>query len=211
MKLETGTLIGEVEIKPLEAIPLFILKMTVLEQRFLETVPSRLKNIEVGLGQLNENLSKLIERLDTERTSSPIGVLQDSKPLCNHSIIDASGAARLLKENLQGLDHEEVWILLLNHDLKAIKKERITIGTLTQSLMDTRRIVKAALDETASNIILFHNHPSSNPIPFSADIKRTEELRDSLKLFSIDLTDHIIIGGNGNTYYSFAEEKVQSL
>lgn len=177
----------------------------------METVPSQLKQIEVGLGQLNENLSKLIERLDTERTSSPIGVLQDSKPLCNHSIIDASGAARLLKENLQGLDHEEVWILLLNHDLRPMKKDRINIGNLSETLMDTRRIVKVVLDNTASNVILFHNHPSSNPVPSTADIKRTKELRDSLKLFSIDLTDHIIISGNGETYYSFAEEKVQSL
>lgn len=177
----------------------------------MEIVPSQLRNIEVGLGQLNENLSMLIERQDAERTSSTAVVLQDSKPLCNHSIIDASGAAKLLKKDLQNLDHEEVWIMLLNHDLRPMKKERINIGTLSQSLMDTRMIVKAALDNTASCIILFHNHPSSNPIPSSADIKRTEELRNSLKLFSIDLTDHIIISGNGETFYSFAEEKVQSL
>ena len=176
----------------------------------METVPSQLKRIEVGLGQLNKNLSELLELLDAERTSSA-GVLHDSKPLCNHSITDASGAAKLLKKDLCNLDHEEVWILLLNHDLRPMKKERINIGTLSQSLMDTRRIVKVAIDNTASCIILFHNHPSSNPIPSSADIKRTEELRDSLKLFSIDLTDHIIIGGNGETFYSFAEEKVQSL
>lgn len=185
--------------------------MTVLEQRFYESVPSQLKRIELGLGQLNENLSRLIEHLESEKTSSPIGVLQDSKPLCNHSIIDASGAAKLLKEDLQGLDHEEVWILLLNHDMRPMKKERINIGNLSASIVDTRRIVKSSLNNTASSIILFHNHPSSNPVPSSEDIKRTEELRDSLKLFSIDLTDHIIIGGNGETYYSFAEEKVQSL
>ena len=185
--------------------------MTILEQRFMETVPSQLKQIEVGLGQLNENLSGLLERLDAERTSSAAGVLHDAKLLCHHSITDASGAAKLLKKDLCNLDHEEVWILLLNHDLRPMKKDRINIGNLSETLMDTRRIVKVALDNTASNVILFHNHPSSNPVPSTADIKRTKELRDSLKLFSIDLSDHIIISGNGETYYSFAEEKVQSL
>lgn len=183
--------------------------MANLEQRFMKTVPSHLRQIEVGLGQLNDNLSGLIERLDSGRTSS--GVLQDSEPLCNHSIIDAEGAARLLLDNLQGLDHEEVWILLLNQDMRPMKKERINIGNLSASLMDVRRIVKAALDNTASSVILFHNHPSSNPIPSEADIKQTEQLRDSLKLFSIVLTDHIIIGGDGKNFFSFADGKVQSL
>lgn len=177
----------------------------------MEIVPSQLKQIEVGLGQLNENLSGLLERLDTERTSSSNSVLDDSTPLSNYSIIDANGAAKLLKKDLSGLDHEEVWILLLNHDLRPMKKQRINIGTLSETLMDTRRIVKTALDNTASNVILFHNHPSGNPTPSRADIKRTDELKKSMDLFNIGLTDHIIISGNGETYYSFAEEKVKSL
>lgn len=169
-----------------------------------------MKNLDVGLGQLNENLSKLIECLENERASLS-GILHDSTPISHNQIYNSDGAAKLLKENLQRLDHEEVWVLLLNQDMRPTRKERINIGTLSQSLVDVRRIVKTALDNATSSIILFHNHPSSNPIPSEEDIKRTEEIRDSLKLFSIDLTDHIIIGGNGNTYYSFAEGKVQSL
>ena len=180
--------------------------MTVLEQRALENLPS----IGQELKRLNDNLSRLIRRLDSDRTSTS-GVLHDSTPICNHSIIDSDGAARLLKEDLQRLDHEEVWILLLNADMRPMKKERINIGSLSTTIIDVRRIVKAAIDNAAASIILFHNHPSSNPVPSSEDIKRTGELRDALKLFSIDLTDHIIIGGNGSTYYSFADEKVQSL
>lgn len=185
--------------------------MTILEQRFYESVPSRLIQLELGLGQLNENLSRIIERLDSGRASTSTIALHDSKPLCNHSIIDSDGAARLLKADLQDLDHEEVWILLMNQDMRPLSKERINIGSLSQTIIDVRRIVKKALDNAASSIILFHNHPSSNPVPSEEDIKRTGELRDALKLFSIDLTDHIIIGGNGETYYSFADEKVQSL
>lgn len=184
--------------------------MTILEQRFLETVPSRLNQLEVGLGQLNENISRLIDHLESERTSLS-GALKDSAPICHNRIYDSDGAAKFLKKDLQHLDHEEVWVLLLNHDMRPMRKERFNIGNLSQTLIDTRRIVKAALDNTASSIIIFHNHPSSNPLPSEEDIKRTDELRDSLKLFSIDLADHIIIGGNGETYFSFADGKVKSL
>lgn len=179
--------------------------MTILEQRVLEVVPS----IGQELRKLNDNLSRLIEHLGNEETTS--GFLHDATPISHNQICDSDSAAKLLKKDLQNLDHEEVWILLLNQNLRPMKKERINIGNLSETLIDVRRIVKAALDNTASSIILFHNHPSDNPFPSSEDIKRTEELRESLKLFSIDLTDHIIIGGNGNTYYSFADEKVQSL
>lgn len=171
-----------------------------------------MNQLEVGLGQLNDNLSRLVEHLENGRaSSSSVCALKDVTPISHNQIYDSNGAAKLLKKDLQRLDHEEVWILLLNQDMRPMKKERINIGTLSQSLLDVRRIVKTALDNTASDVILFHNHPSSNPIPSEEDIKRTEELRDALKLFSIDLTDHIIIGGNGRTFYSFADGKVQSL
>lgn len=182
--------------------------MTILEQRALETIPS----IGRELGKLNENLSRLIELLENERASyASACALKDSAPISHNQIYDSEGAAKLLKKDLQNLDHEEVWILLLNQDMRPMKKERINMGTLSQSLLDVRRIVKTALDNAASDVILFHNHPSSNPVPSEEDIKRTEELRDALKLFSINLADHIIIGGNGRSFYSFADGKVQSL
>lgn len=182
--------------------------MTILEQRALETIPS----IGRELGKLNDNLSRILELLENRTASSAsVWALKDSAPISHNQIYDSNGAAKLLKKDLQLLDHEEVWILLLNQDMRPMKKERINMGTLSQSLLDVRRIVKTALDNAASDVILFHNHPSSNPVPSEEDIKRTEELRDALKLFSIDLADHIIIGGNGRTYYSFADGKVQSL
>lgn len=176
--------------------------MTTLEQRFLETVPAELR-------KLNDNLSRLATLLEGRRTST---LLQDSTPLLgNNSIIDSDGAARLLREDLRNLDHEEVWILLLNSDMKPLRKERINMGNLTQTTLDTRRIVKTAIDNTAASVILYHNHPSGNPTPSDADLTMTSELRDALKLFSIGLNDHIIISGNGKSYYSFAEEQVRSL
>lgn len=184
--------------------------MTQLEQTFYQTTPTHLVGIEVELGKLNENMSRILELLENKRTSD-MDVLKDSKPLCNHSIMDSDGAAKLLSSDLIGLDHEEVWILLLNSDMKPLRKERINIGNLSQTTIDTRRIVKSAIDNAATGIILYHNHPSGNPTPSVEDATMTEGLKKGLGIFSISLIDHIIISGNGKTYYSFAEEQFKSL
>lgn len=184
--------------------------MTQLEQTFYQLTPTHIVGIEVELGKLNENMSRMLELLESKRTLAT-DVLRDSTPLCNHSIIDSEGAVKLLKSNLVGLDHEEAWILLVNLGMKPISKERINIGDLTQTTIDTRRIVKSAIDNAATGIILFHNHPSGNPTPSVEDATMTEELKKALEIFSISLIDHIIISGNGKTYYSFAEEQVKSL
>ena len=58
----------------------------------------------------------------------------------------------------------------------------------------------------ACGVILVHTHPSGNPLPSKADIEKTEELRQALNIFEIELLDHIIIGDN--QYYSFSDEDV---
>ena len=57
-------------------------------------------------------------------------------------------------------------------------------------------------------IILFHNHPSGNPLPSKADITETEKLKKACDLFEISLLDHIIIAED--SFYSFADETRKS-
>ena len=188
--------------------------MTILEQRFLETVPSQLKQIEVGLEQLNETLTRLNAILEEATSRMPeldSDTLHDSRLLKKTHINSSEQAAELLRKNLQNLDHEELWILLLNNSLQPIKKVRLCVGTLTSTLIDYRRLTTEALNAMATDIIAFHNHPSNNVKPSLEDIRATNKMRTCLDCFDIKLADHIIFGCNGETYYSFAEEKVQSL
>lgn len=175
--------------------------MTILEQRFLETVPSELR-------KLNENLSKITTLLEGRRTTGTSSALQDSI-LSEESIRDSKTAADFIREDLQNLDHEEVWILLMTSEMKPIRKVLVNIGNLHESCIDTRRITKTALESNSTALILYHNHPSGNPQPSKADVKQTKELRDALKVFDISLTDHIII--SNNSFYSFADEKEQKI
>jgi DNA repair protein RadC len=67
-------------------------------------------------------------------------------------------------------------------------------------------IMKVALDESASSIILCHNHPSGNLKPSPEDEKLTKRIQNAAALFDVKLLDHLIIAGN--KYLSFADENL---
>lgn len=99
------------------------------------------------------------------------------------------------------LDHEEFWILLLNHALVPIRSERLGVGGLNATVVDVKIAVRAALDAHASAVILYHNHPSGNATPSVQDDAITRKIKDAMALFDIKVNDHIIVT-NGN-YYSY--------
>jgi len=105
---------------------------------------------------------------------------------------------------LGDLPHEEFWILLLNRANRVIDKIRISQGGISGTIIDTRIILKNAVDRLASTIILCHNHPSGNLKPSDADIKITGKMKESAQIMDINLIDHIIVADN--SYFSFADE-----
>lgn len=113
---------------------------------------------------------------------------------------------RLMYPVLKGLKHEECWTLLLNRANKVIAKLQISSGGLSETTVDSRMIIKSALEQDASAVILIHNHPSGNPMPGSADIKCTIHLKEALKTFDMSLVDHIVF--SDSKYYSFADEQI---
>jgi DNA repair protein RadC len=104
------------------------------------------------------------------------------------------------------LAHEEFWVLLLNRSNKVIDKQKISQGGITGTVTDIRLILKMALDNLATSMILCHNHPSGNLQPSDADISITRRLKESASLMDISLLDHLIIAGKG--YFSFADENL---
>ena len=111
-----------------------------------------------------------------------------------------------LYARMADLSHEEAWVLLLNNSNHLIEAKQIGKGGLTETLVDTRIVLKLALDALATKVILCHNHPSGCLRPSRADIQMTERLRKALQAVDIILVDHLILGEN--SYYSFADEMV---
>ena len=109
-----------------------------------------------------------------------------------------------LLPRLKGLDHEQCFLVLLNKNCRLIAMERVTSGGGDSTVIDTRQIVKRALDTQASAIIIAHNHPGGSCRPSKADIDETRKLQMATKAFNISLLDHIVIADEG--FFSFTED-----
>lgn len=111
-----------------------------------------------------------------------------------------------LQPLLGDLDHEQFWILLLNQANKIVSREQISAGGVTSTVADSKIIFKKAINALASSIILCHNHPSGSLKPSTADRELTRRLVESGKLLDIKIIDHLIVGIDPQSYYSFADE-----
>ena len=81
--------------------------------------------------------------------------------------------------------------------------DRVSVGSLNQSVVHVREVMKSALLSSAAAIILIHNHPSGDPSPSTEDMTITRRLKEAGELLGIPVLDHIIIGDG--EYVSFAE------
>ncbi len=94
-------------------------------------------------------------------------------------------------------------VLFLDAQNRVIASEELFRGTLTQTSVYPREVVRAALRHNAAAIIVSHNHPSGVAEPSQADRLLTTSLRRSLELVDIKLLDHLIVAGQ--QVISFAE------
>jgi DNA repair protein RadC len=116
----------------------------------------------------------------------------------------SSDVFEYLSVYLSDLNHEEFWVVLLNRANLIITQKSISEGGSTATVVDVKKIVKFAIDNYATGIILAHNHPSGNTKPSEQDAKLTEKIKKALEIFEITLLDHLIVCAT--TYYSFADE-----
>lgn len=104
------------------------------------------------------------------------------------------------------LNHEEFWLMCLNRNNAIIGTTRIGSGGISATVADIRIMLKYAIENYASSMILCHNHPSGNLKPSNADIKLTTAVKEAASWMDIALLDHIIV--TDSSYYSFADEKM---
>lgn len=127
-----------------------------------------------------------------------------SEPEERERISSSRQAYDLLKRRLMDQPHEEFWILLLDRANKVIRDLHLSKGGISGTVVDVRLICKAAIEHSASGLILAHNHPSGQVLPSEQDKQITKKIREALSIFEIALLDHLIIGDQ--TYLSFADE-----
>jgi DNA repair protein RadC len=108
-----------------------------------------------------------------------------------------------LRLKLQGLAHEVFVAVFLDAQNRVLAVEELFRGTLTQTSVFPREIVKRALHFNAAAIIFAHNHPSGVAEPSRADEALTQTLKHTLALVDVKVLDHFVVGGDAAM--SFAE------
>jgi DNA repair protein RadC len=129
------------------------------------------------------------------------GAFDDSLP-----IIDSVNATLAQLHDIRTKQKEYFLVLYLNARKQLIRKETISIGTLTETLVHPREVFQPAISCFACSVILAHNHPDNNIEISDADQKMTEKLIQSGAILDIEVIDHIIV--TNNNYISFKEKGV---
>jgi DNA repair protein RadC len=102
-----------------------------------------------------------------------------------------------------GCEREEFTVIYLDAQLRLIECKTEFVGTLSQTSVYPREIVKRAVLLNAASVILSHNHPSGNNEPSRADELLTQALKSTLALIDCRVLDHLIVG---HSVLSFAEK-----
>lgn len=160
--------------------------------KILETQPEELKH----LYRLSNFQAQNIENFKSFRKRVLI-----KKELCQ--IKCSSDARDLVLPYFIDLTHEEFFCIFLNRANKVIKIDQISKGGISGTVTDIRILFKNAILNTASGLIVAHNHPSGNLNPSESDSKITAKIKESGNLLDIQLLDHLIICNSD--YYSFAD------
>ncbi len=121
---------------------------------------------------------------------------------------DALSSPRAVRDYLQLLlrsrMQEVFMVIFLDAQHRVIASEELFQGTLTQTSVYPREVVKRAMHHNAAAVILAHNHPSGVAEPSHADRLLTDALKQALALVDVRVLDHFIVAGAG--CLSFAEQ-----
>lgn len=100
--------------------------------------------------------------------------------------------------------YESFFIILLNQSHNTIGWVKISQGGTSSTVVDPKLIAKFAIESLAKRVVLVHNHPSGNKQPSESDKKTTSNISEGLKLFDMDVLDHIIL--TEDSFFAFSSE-----
>ncbi len=100
----------------------------------------------------------------------------------------------LLRPEFAGIEQEQFVALLLDGKHRLKRVVRVSVGTLTTSLVHPREVFRPAIRGAAAAVIVAHNHPSGDPEPSAEDLEVTARLHEVGALVGIRLLDHVIAG-----------------
>lgn len=112
----------------------------------------------------------------------------------------------IFKKEIGGKKKESFYIISLTTRNNLISVDKVSTGTLSASLAHPREVFISAIKNSASSVIIVHNHPSGDSQPSEDDLEITKRLVEAGKILGIDVVDHIII--SKDNYFSFKDKRL---
>lgn len=137
--------------------------------------------------------TRILAALELGKRATCRGLSED-----RHSVSSIDDVVAWARPRLAGLDHEEVWLLLLDGRNGLVAARRVAQGGLHGCALTPRDILRPALRDAASAIILLHNHPSGDPNPSVEDVCMTRAVSAACDVVGIQLLDHVVVARGGS-------------
>lgn len=118
---------------------------------------------------------------------------------------DPETLVSMYQAEMRALTREVIKLVFFNAKNHLLGDMILSMGTMTESLINPREVFIAVWQRNAYSFVLLHNHPSGDPTPSLNDILVTDRLRSASRIMGIPMLDHIIIGEN--RFFSFKEQK----
>lgn len=161
-----------------------------------------------------EDPISFVGAIGAQKTAILLAALEISRSLLeekvqqHRKIIEATDAIDYVCDKyliqLRDVGKEFFYVVLLDIRNNVIKDIEISRGSSTASVVDPADIVREACIHHANRVILVHNHPSGETDPSKEDIDTTSKIVQALKYVGVKVLDHIIVGNETSTFYSFA-------
>lgn len=155
--------------------------------RVLDASVEELQQVD-GIGENAATLLSLFSHMARALERSRDEGLED---LNNH---------RTMKEHcyrlLNGLDHEEFYVVCLNPQNRLIRDVCVSKGSVSEVWAHPREVVDAVLRHNATSVVLCHNHPSGSAVPSANDLALTRRVADVLTGIGVLLHDHLVVAGS---------------
>jgi DNA repair protein RadC len=151
----------------------------------LGATPERLKTVK-GLGPAKR--SELLAVMETARRAL-------AQQMAEQPVFDSPGRVKdYLGLQLGGHEHEVFAVLFLDSQHRLLRLEEMFRGTLTQTSVYPREVLRRALALNAGAVVLAHNHPSGLAEPSRADEYLTQTLKTALQMIDVRVLDHVVVG-----------------
>ena len=151
----------------------------------------------------NKSVSKRLTQEQQDRIISRASAILEERAKYGPSLNSPSAVREYFRMVLAPLDHEAFGVAFLSTQNAVIEFETMFHGTINQTSVHPREVIKAALRHNAAAVIFSHNHPSGLAEPSRADEVLTQALKQALALVDVKVLDHFVVTRSGSV--SFAE------